>query len=407
MVEWALLAASVERQAAAGDHRARGVLAAFRSLSTQLSGVQVGITLTNLVIGLLSEPAIATLLHAPLRSVGVRGAAVHAVAVVVALVASTLATMVFGELLPKNLAIANPVGVAKTVQAPVRAFTRIMRGPIRAFNGMAAAILRLFGIEAQEELASARSAEELMSLVRRSGREGTLPARTATLLVRSLSFGDKTAGDVLTPRPHVVSVSAEATVADLLALIRRSGRSRMPVTGSGGLDDIIGVVELDAAVAVPRPMRERTTVSVVMSGPVEIPESLPLDDVLRALQDSRSQLAVVIDEYGGTAGLLTGEDLLEELVGEVDDEYDQPVVAVRRAGGGWDVSGLLRPDEVSAHTGLRLPEGPYETIAGLVLQAFGRIPTEGDSVVVDRVRFTVTRMDRLRIDRLFVGLTDE
>ena len=431
MVEWVLLAASialvaacgvfvaaefsllaadraaVEREAAQGNRGARGVLTALRGLSTQLAGVQVGITLTNLVIGLLSEPAIATLLRSPLQAIGVGGEGAGAVAVTAALVASTAATMVFGELLPKNLAIARPVVVAKAVQAPVRAFTGLMRGPIRLLNGMAAAILRPFGVEATEELASARSAEELASLVRRSAREGTLAARTATLLVRSLSFGGRTAGDVLTPRARVVSIGAEATVADLVALVRGSGRSRMPVTGSGGLDDVVGVVELDRAVGVPVPVRSRTAVRTVMTAPAEVPQSLPLDDVLCTLQAQRAQLAVVIDEYGGTAGLLTIEDLAEELVGEVGDEYGRPVPAVRRVPGGWDVSGLLRPDEISAETGRRLPEGGYDTVAGLVLRELGRIPAEGDRVVVAGVALTVTRMDGMRIDRLLVAGADE
>ena len=431
MVEWVLLAASialvaacgvfvaaefsllaadraaVEREAAQGNRGARGVLTALRGLSTQLAGVQVGITLTNLVIGLLSEPAIATLLRSPLQAIGVGGEGAGAVAVTAALVASTAATMVFGELLPKNLAIARPVAVAKAVQAPVRAFTGLMRGPIRLLNGMAAAILRPFGVEATEELASARSAEELASLVRRSAREGTLAARTATLLVRSLSFGGRTAGDVLTPRARVVSIGAEATVADLVALVRGSGRSRMPVTGSGGLDDVVGVVELDRAVGVPVPVRSRTAVRTVMTAPAEVPQSLPLDDVLCTLQAQRAQLAVVIDEYGGTAGLLTIEDLAEELVGEVGDEYGRPVPAVRRVPGGWDVSGLLRPDEISAETGRRLPEGGYDTVAGLVLRELGRIPAEGDRVMVAGVALTVTRMDGMRIDRLLVAGADE
>lgn len=431
MVEWVLLAASValvaacgvfvaaefsllaadraavEREAAQGNRRARGVLTALRGLFTQLAGVQVGITLTNLVIGLLSEPAIATLLRSPLQAMGVGGEGAGAIAVTAALVASTAATMVFGELLPKNLAIARPVAVAKAVQAPVRAFTGLMRGPIRLLNGMATAILRPFGVEATEELASARSAEELASLVRRSAREGTLAARTATLLVRSLSFGGRTAGDVLTPRARVVSIGAEATVADLVALVRGSGRSRMPVTGSGGLDDVVGVVELDRAVGVPVPARSRTAVRTVMTAPAEVPQSLPLDDVLRTLQAQRAQLAVVIDEYGGTAGLLTIEDLAEELVGEVGDEYGLRVPAVRRVPGGWDVSGLLRPDEISAETDRRLPEGGYDTVAGLVLRELGRIPAEGDRVVVAGVALTVTRMDGMRIDRLLVVGADE
>jgi magnesium and cobalt exporter, CNNM family len=408
--EFSLLAADrvvIEQQAAQGDRRARGVLAALRSLSTQLAGVQIGITLTNLVIGLLSEPAIARLLHSPLRAIGVGGGGADAVAVTVALVTSTTATMVFGELLPKNLAIAKPVAVAKAVQAPVRAFTGLMRAPIRLLNGLASAILRPFGVEPTEELSSARSAEELASLVRHSAREGTLPERTADLLVRSLWFGGKTAGDVLTPRTRVVSISAEATVAGLLALVRRSGRSRMPVTGPGGLDDIVGVVELDRAVGVPAAGRSRTAVRAVMTAPTEVPRSLPLEEVLRTLQAQRTQLAVVVDEYGGTAGLLTAEDLAEELADEVDDEYDRPVPAARRVLGGWDVSGLLRPDEVCALTGHRLPEDGYDTVGGLVVRELGRIPAQGDRAVVAGVVLTVTRMDGRRIDRLLLADADE
>ena len=250
--EFSLLAAdraAVEREAAAGDRRARGALTALRSLSAQLASIQVSITLTSLVIGLLSEPAVAGLLPPPLRAIGVGGEAAEAVAVIVALAASTAVTMVFGELLPKNLAIADPLAVAKTVQAPVRAFTRLMSVPGRLLNGLASAILRPFGVEAAAELPSARSAEELASLVRHSARAGTLPTGTAELLVHSLSFGGKTARDVLTPRTRMVSVGAEATVAGLLALMRRTGRSRIPVTGPGGLDDIVGVAELDRAVA--------------------------------------------------------------------------------------------------------------------------------------------------------------
>lgn len=203
------------------------------------------------------------------------GGGADAVAVTVALVVSATATMVFGELLPKNLAIAKPVAVAKAVRGPVRAFTGLMRAPIWLLNDLASAILRPFGVKPTEELASARSAEELASLVRHSAREGALPERTAGLLVRSLWFSDKTAGDVLTPRTQIVAIGAEVTVAGLLALVRRSGRSRMPVTGPGGLDDIVGVVELDRAVGVLAPARSRTAVRTVMTAPTEVPRSAP------------------------------------------------------------------------------------------------------------------------------------
>lgn len=404
--EFALLTAdrsAIQDAADRGDRRAAGVLVAFRTLSTQLSGVQVAITVTNLAIGFLAEPALAGLLHSPLRAVGVGGEAVDVAAVAVALVASTLATMLFGELVPKNLAIAAPEAVVRKVQAPVRAFTSVLRGPIHALNATADAVLRIFGLRAQEELASARTPDELMWLARHSAAEGTLAQGTARLVVRSLTFGDKRAGEVMTPRTRVTTVDAHATVTEFLSLARTSGRSRLPVTGLGDPDEVVGVVEVDAAVGVPYAQRGRTLVERVMGTPVEIPESLPLDEVVRVLQQQRVQLAIVRDEYGGVAGLLTGEDLLEELVGEVDDEFDIPARGVIRTSVGWEVSGLLRPDEVLAATGLRLPEhGPYDTVGGLIMQRLGRLPVVGDEVVVADVRVRVLRMDRLRIDRVLL-----
>jgi CBS domain containing-hemolysin-like protein len=253
--EFSLLTAdrsSVERAAAAGDRAAAGVLTALRSLSTQLSGVQVAITLTNLGIGFLAEPAIAGLLHGLLSSIGIAGPAASAVAVTVAFVVSAMLTMVFGELVPKNLAIALPLATARAVQRPVRAFTTIMGVPIRALNRLADAVLQLFGLQTREELASARSPQELGWLVRHSARQGTLAPRTATLPLASLSFGDKRAHDVLTPRPHMLTIAADASVADVLALVRSAGRSRYPVTGPGGLDDIVAVIELDQPLRYPR-----------------------------------------------------------------------------------------------------------------------------------------------------------
>lgn len=405
--EFALLAAdrpAMEQAAERGDRRAAGVLAAFRSLSTQLSGVQVAITVTNLAIGFLAEPALAGLLHGPLRALGVGGETTELAAVALALTASTLATMLFGELVPKNLAISAPDAVARRVQAPVRVFTTVMRGPIRLLNATADAVLRLFGLHAQEELASARTPDELLWLVRHSAAEGTLPAGTARLVVRSLAFGARRAGEVMTPRTRITAIDAGASVADFVELARTSGRTRLPVTGRDGPDDVVGVLELDAAVGVAYERRARTPVGQVMAAPVEIPESLPVDEVLRVLQQERAQLAIVRDEYGGLAGLLTGEDLLEELVGEVDDEFDVPAPAATRTVAGWEVSGLLRPDEVASVTGLRLPDhGPYDTLGGLIMQRLGRLPVAGDELVVEGVALRVLRMDRLRVDRVLLS----
>jgi len=407
--EFALLTVdrgAVSRAADSGDRAARGVQKAISALSTELAGIQVAITVTNLAIGFLAEPAIATLLHRPLRALGA-GSATGAVAVAIALVLSTVSTMVFGELVPKNLAIALPLATARAVQAPVRTFSTVMHLPIRVFDALANRVLALFGLEPQEELASARSPEELVSVVRHSQRRGTLAAGTATLLVRSLTFSDRRARDVLTARPRMVTVSRGTTVAQVLDVVRSTGHSRLPVTGPRGLDEIVGVVELDAAIAVPAPRRGRTRADAVMGPAVEVPETLELNGIIAALREHRVQLAIVVDEYGGTAGLVTGEDLLEELVGELEDEHDRPVPPVRRTDTGFDLSALLRPDEAEAQTGLPLPSsGVYETVGGLVMHALGRLPEVGDAVTVDGVRLRVLAMEGRRVDRVHVARAD-
>ena len=273
---------TVDRAAAAGDGGARGVQHALRRLSTQLSSAQVGITLTNLLIGYMAEPAIADLVSGPLASAGVPENAISGVALAIALVLATGVTMIFGELVPKNLAIARPLATAKAVQRFQRGFT-IAAGPIvRFFNGTANAILRRIGVEPQEELASARSAEELTSLVRRSAEQGTLERGTAALLQRALAFGDRTAHEIMTPRGRVVTVSEDDPVAAVVECARASGRSRFPVLGDGGA--FSGIVHVKHAVGVPFEQRDDVSVAEVMDPPVLVPESLELDDLLDQLR---------------------------------------------------------------------------------------------------------------------------
>jgi CBS domain containing-hemolysin-like protein len=415
--------ATVEREAEAGSRRAGTALSAMRTLSTQLSGAQLGITVTNLAIGFVAEPSIAALLQGPLGALGLSGAAARSVSITLALVLATVLTMVFGELVPKNLAIAQPLRVAKAVSGFQRGFTRATSLVIRLLNGWANGILRrVFGVEPQEELASARSPEELTSLVRRSRTVGTLPAGTATLLERGLAFGELRASDVATPRTRMTTVPAGAPVAAVLAAARRSGHSRFPVVSGSGADDVHGMVHVKHAFAVPRDQRGTVPVEQVMVPPLFVPTSRPLDDLLVDLRRGGLQMAVVIDEYGGTDGVVTVEDLVEELVGAVSDEHDAEATAevVERGDGVWSVSGLLRPDEVSALTGLPVPaDRHYETLGGLVLHRLGRIPAAGDRVTALRqlppelaaeaeghpggVWVEVERLDGTRVDRALVG----
>ena len=260
-------------------------------------------------------------------------------------------------------------------------------------------------MEPTEELRSARTPDELVLILRQSAARGSLATETARLLVRSLSFGDKRASDVMTPRVQVRFVAADAPLADVIAAARETGHSRFPVIDDGP-DDVVGLVHVKHAVAVPLERRSTVRVRAVMVPPVLVPDSLPLDPLLDVLQQRGLQMAVVVDEFGGTAGIVTFEDLVEELVGEVTDESDSRSGAStgrarRRRDGSWLLSGLLRPDEVTALTGVFVPEGHYETLGGLVQAALGRIPRVGDTVELPGgAQLRVQRMDGRRVDRV-------
>ncbi|HET7430185.1 MAG TPA: hemolysin family protein [Nocardioides sp.] len=403
----------VARAAEEGDVAAAGVQKALRSLSTQLSGAQVGITITNLAIGFLAEPAISELIRPPLASLGLPAGAVAPVAVAIGLTVSSLVTMVFAELVPKNLAIARPMETARATQRFQRGFTAVMRLPIRLLNGSANAIVRRLGMEPQEELRSARSSTELASLISRSATEGTLDPDTAELMERSVEFGTRTAGEIMTPRVRTVSLEANDRAWAVIELARDTGHSRFPVLDQD--DEVIGTVHVKHAVALSIPERHTTKVKHLMTRPIVVPDSLRLDPLL-ALLRQEGQLAVVLDEYGDQAGIVTIEDVIEEIVGDISDEHDRlGARARRRPDGTWSLSGLLRPDEVEDLTDVELPDHEdYDTIAGLVMQVLGRVPARGDVAEVavpdrtdpdqpERQRLavlTVELMDGLRIDRL-------
>jgi CBS domain containing-hemolysin-like protein len=390
-----------------GDRRSRTVQRAHRGLSFQLSGSQLGITITTLVTGYIAEPAIAQLLSPALTGIGLSGSVAAGTATVLSLLLATALSMVFGELVPKNLAIANPLGTARAVVWLQSGFAHAFRWLISALNASANAIVRRLGVEPAEELRSARSPGELGSLVRSSAQHGSIDAGTATLLDRSLRFTDRVAEDLMTPRVRVESLEADDTIADLVALSRRSGFSRFPVSDNDP-DAVLGVVHVKQAFGVPAADRGRTRLREHVQPVPTVPESLDGDALLTELRQSGLQVAVVVDEYGGTAGIVTLEDLVEEIVGDVRDEHDRPEQArVRRLGrDSWLVSGLLRADEVAEATGFPVPEGDYETLAGLVLARLGRIPDVGDELSVEGWRLTVMRRDRNRIAELRLARAD-
>ncbi|MGW4220223.1 hemolysin family protein [Streptomyces bacillaris] len=374
----------LERAVERGDRGASSALKAVRSLTFQLSGAQLGITVTNLVIGMLAEPSIARLIRGPVEAAGLPPAAASTLALVIGTALSTMVLMVVGELVPKNWAISSPLTVARAVATPQRVFTAVFRPFISHLNNTANRIVRRLGLEPTEELASARSPQELVALARHSAKEGALEADTAELFVRTLNLAELTAENVMTPRVQVTALDLRATAEDVANATRATGLSRFPVY-RGSLDTVVGVAHIKDVLAVPADERPRKRVSEMLREPVLVPETLTVDRLLDQLS-GKLAMAVVIDEYGGTAGVVTLEDIVEEVVGEVRDEHDPHETPDLAAAGEdadgrtlWSADGAARTDRLS-RIGLRVPEGPYETLAGLIAAELGRIPTVDDAV---------------------------
>ncbi len=400
----ALDPASVEKKAEV-DGRLRPVVRGLKSLSTQLSGAQVGITLTTILLGYTTQVALVDMFATWFDSWGLAVAFATAIAGAVAAILVNAFSMLFGELVPKNLALADPLRTARLVTPLQLGFTWLFAPIIRVLNGSANFLLRRVGVEPQEELSSARSAAELESLVRHSAELGTLEEGTAELLTRSISVGALTAEDAMTDRGRVVTVTEDATAQDVVEAARDSGFSRFPIIGSTS-DDIVGLVNLRGAIGVPPDRRPDVSVmSSSLSIPApRVPETMRLAPLLVQLRDEPMQMAVVVDEYGGTSGIVTLEDVVEEIVGEVSDEHDRRRLGIKKLGTGqYRVPGTLRPDELAGQTEVALPEdGPYETLAGLVMSHLDRIPEVGDSVVIDGTVLEVRNMDRRRITSLLI-----
>ncbi|GAA1528597.1 hemolysin family protein [Streptomyces albidochromogenes] len=374
----------LERAVERGERGAASALKAVRSLTFQLSGAQLGITVTNLLVGMLAEPSIGKLIRGPLQDLGLSPATSSSVALVIGTALSTVVLMVVGELVPKNWAISSPLGVARVVAAPQRIFSLAFRPLISHLNGSANRIVRRFGMEPAEELASARSPQELVALARHSAREGALEADTAELFVRTLNLAELSAQNVMTPRVQVTALDVQATAEDVANATRATGLSRFPVY-RGGLDSVVGIAHIKDVLTVPAERRPSYPVSSLLREPLLVPESLTVDRLLDRLSGKQT-MAVVIDEYGGTAGVVTLEDIVEEVVGEVRDEHDPHetpdlALAGEDADGRalWSADGAARTDQLE-RVGLRVHEGPYETLAGLVAHELGRIPAVGDRI---------------------------
>ncbi|OKL53585.1 hypothetical protein BSZ39_08760 [Bowdeniella nasicola] len=403
----ALDPSTVERRAAACDKRAAAVANELKYLSTHLSGAQVGITLTTILLGYTTQVALVRLLT-PVVGTFLGTTAATGVAVALAFILVNAFSMLFGELIPKNLSLADPLKAAGWVAPLQSVFTTVFRPLIVLLNGSANRILSWFHVEPSEELSGARSASELAALVRHSADEGTLDVGTANLLTRSIGIGALQAIDVMTDRGRVHTLDRDQSAADVVELARATGHSRFPVV-DGSMDDVLGFVHLRRAIAVPYDRRAEVPVvsSSLMAEAPRVPETMPLGPLLLDLRAEGLQMAVVVDEYGGSSGIVTLEDVVEEIVGDVADEHDRRRQGARSLKGGvWMVPGVLRPDELAAQANLRVPDdGPYETLGGLIMDRLARIPALGDTVQVGDVMLAVERMDGRRVDRIRVWST--
>jgi len=391
----------LEARRSRGERGLSASIAALKRTSTHLSGAQLGITLTTLLTGFLAEPSLAVLIESSSLGSWFEDGTLQAVALSLSLIIATLFSTLIGELVPKKLALTLPLGVNKAVVRFQLAFTWLFGWLIWLLNSTGNAIVRAMGIEPKEELSSSRTAEELSALVKRSASLGALEQSTADLITKTLALSQLVASDVMTPRTKLSSLDSSSTVQDVIALSHSTGFSRFPVF-AGSNDDVVGIVHVKAAASVPREKRDLVPVTALMVEPFRVPETLSLEKLMGVLRSHGLQLAIVVDEYGGTAGIVTLEDLVEELVGELGDEHDRAKLDIT---GGKDKSfsfpGMFRPDELLEKLAIEVPvDGSYETIAGFIMAQIGRVAVVGDEVRIESGLLRVERMEGRRVDRI-------
>jgi len=385
----------LQQRAEAGDPRAKALLDATEQLTRHLSAAQFGITLSSLLIGFVAEPLVAGLIHPIVRGLPLPEEDLAlGLSVALALLISTYLQLVIGEQVPKGIAIAKPMATGLLVIRPLRAFAWTFGPLVRLLNGVADAVVRRLGLQPRSELTAARSIEELEVVIRESGARGTLSRETARLLSRAITFGGRTALDAMTPRPQLVTVPRSSPASAMLIAAGRSGHTGMPIQGASP-DEVVGVARVEDALALTQDERKRTQVSAIARDTLAVPESKDLLSLISEMRAQHIQLVTVIDEYGGLAGIVTDEDILEEIVGEIDE--GRPGVAAAPEPG--TLPGWAHDDQVLEETGFTMPEGEgaYETLAGFLLSLFGHIPAAGETIVVDGWTFEVAEVDEHRI----------
>ncbi|MGB3828786.1 MAG: hemolysin family protein [Ornithinimicrobium sp.] len=365
-----------------GDAAAQRALKVTSRLSFTLSGAQFGITLTALLVGYAGEPLLGRGLADRLGFTGLSDGATLTLSLAITLIFSTAVQMVLGELGPKNLAIARSVPLARWLSRSTLWYLMLAGPIISVFDKASNALLRSVGIEPVEELPQGATPEDLQRIISDSAMGGLLDDDLTKLLGRGLAFRGHAAEEVMTPRIDVETVQADDPASRVLELLD-TGHSRFPVIGRD-IDDIVGVIGLHELLTVPAEQRGRIPVRDLADEALILPESLPLPRVLEELREQHRQIAVVVDEYGGFAGVITFEDVAEEVVGEIwDEDDDEEAEPTARTDGAWQLAARMRIDEVETITDIALPENEdYDTLSGLVMHQLGRMAREGDRVAV-------------------------
>lgn len=367
-----------------------------QDLSLSLAAAQLGITMASLLLGAVAEPAVAAMIERPLALARLPEEALHPVALVLALIVVVYLHMVIGEMAPKNIAISRPERSALAMALPFRAFIVVFRPLIVLLNGVANRVLRLCGVPPADTLEVGHSAEDLAVIISAGQDQGVIEDFAHKLLTGAIIFNDLDVSEVMVPRPDVRAVSRQATVAETRELMRTTGHSRIPVH-DGDLDGTIGFVHVKDLLAVDDDQLDRPVDAALIRPVLIVPETARLPAVLRRMRRSRCHLALVINEHGSSSGIVTLEDIAEELVGEIRDEHDRRERIVSRTPTGAIVAaGTARPDQLRRY-GVELPEGEYETVGGLVMYQLGRLPEAGDVVELDGWRIEVTATDRRRV----------
>lgn len=408
--EFALTAArrsKMEHLAQAGNARAKVALSSIRELSLMLAGAQLGITMASLGLGYVSEPAIAHLVEAGLHSVvELSPGVLHSISFVIALMLVVFLHMVVGEMAPKNIAIADPEKSALWIAVPFRAFVNLFRPFIHLLNFLANAALRLFKVEPRDQLHSGLTAEDIGGLISQSGKEGVLDRFDYRLLSGVILFTDLDAAAVMVARTELTAVPLSATAADIERAAMQSGHSRFPVYAEN-LDQIVGFFHAKDLLRIDRTDYDRPIPRTFIRKMLLVPETRKLQPLLLDMRRQRSHFALVIDEHGGTAGVVAIEDLIEELVGEIRDEYDETEAGIERLSDRqFLVPGSLRIDEAADRLGVSLPKGEYDTLAGFLMDKLQRIPKRRDVVEHAGWRLRVRTMHRRRVVQILIEKVD-